>query len=79
MTPAELRAWQDRNFGAEYGAQVKAAQALATRVPTYRSWLAGRRPMPPVAVRLAEYIDRLDAIPQCDTKKQSKGEERNDD
>jgi hypothetical protein len=79
MTASDLQAWQDRHFGRGYGSQVKAAEALATRLPTYRSWLAGRRPMQPIAILVTQYIDRFGVLPQRDPKEQSKGEERNDD
>lgn len=59
MTPADLQAWQDRVFGTRYGTQVKAAKSLAVATHTYRSWLVGRKGIPPIAERLCRYVEQF--------------------
>lgn len=58
MTAAGLQAWQERNFGSSYGAQVQAAAALGVPRQTYRNWLTGRRSVPDTAARLCQYVER---------------------
>ena len=55
MTAAQLQQWQDR-LGLS---QVGAADHMDVPVQTYRNWLKGRYPIPPVVAVLCGYIERF--------------------
>lgn len=58
MTSEELQAWQAR-LGLS---QVGAAQQTKTPVPTYRHYLAGRRPIPENFALLCRYVEKFGPI-----------------